>query len=107
MVEAKRALADALAHLETPADRRRAVTIYRELTDVETPAPVDVVGFAFLLMGEERYADAKSVVLSGIAKCPDEGVRQVAEAGQTIVRELGDRDFRKRLEKAIAERWRE
>ncbi|MDL2279916.1 metallophosphoesterase [Desulfovibrio sp. OttesenSCG-928-G11] len=101
---ARRMLAGALAHSTEERDRNEAIRQYEALICDGQVSPEDYSNFAILLLSLGRHNEAQAVVLNGIAVTPCDKLGSLHEVGQNIVSQTGDRNFRKRLETAIAER---
>jgi hypothetical protein len=97
-------LALALAH--SPDDNRRneAVQRYECLLRDGLADAQDYGNLAVLLSNLTRHDEAKAVVLRAIANSPSERLGYLEEIGKRLVGQTGDREFRKQLETAIAER---
>lgn len=100
---AKRMLALALANADEAADKEAAVALYRELTASETADSGDLANLATLLCKFGRHDEAKETILAGMERFSQQAGR-FAGIGQEIVAATGDRDFRKRVEEALAKR---
>ena len=98
---AKRMLALSLAHSEQTDDREAAAQLYKELAAGTTAESGDIASLATLLCEAGRFDEAKAAVIDGIGRFPKQADR-FAETGQAIVAATGDKDFRKRMEAALA-----
>lgn len=102
--QARRMVALALAHSEETKDRDDAVYAYEGLIRDKLADTQDRGNLALLLTGLGRMDEAKAVVLQAIVASPREALEYLAGIGQRIVADAGDREFRRKLEAAIAER---
>lgn len=102
--QARRMLALALAHSAEASDRHEAVRAYEALIHNGLAEAQDRGNLATLLLGLDRAKEAKTVVLQAIAASSRESFELFNGIGQRIVGQTGDREFRKQLEAAIAER---
>ena len=100
---AQRMLARALANSTEHADKARAASLYRQLTESDASEPIDFGNLAILCMDLDESKQAKDVILRGVAKHRRAGGYWV-EIGHQVVAATGDREFRKRLAAAIGER---
>jgi predicted MPP superfamily phosphohydrolase len=103
-VQARRMLAFALAHSSEADDRNEAVSEYEALVREGLAEAQDCSILAALLLDMDRIDEAKSTVLQSIAASSGGALEPLREIGQRIVGRTGDREFRKRVEAAIAER---
>ena len=104
-VQAKRALALAFANSSDRGEREHAANLYIEIVDGGTQVPADFTNLATLFVDLEVADRGQSVVLRGIATCRTAAeVALLSDVGHRIVGTTGDRDFRKRLDAAIAKR---
>jgi hypothetical protein len=103
-VRARRMLALALAHSIEVADMNDSVRVYEGLIRDNHADARDRGNLALLLMDLERTDEAKAAVLDAVVVCRREALNHIAAAGQQIVGRTGDREFRKQLEAAIAQR---
>ncbi len=101
---AKRMMALSLAHSNKHDDIDTAIELYRSLYSVDTPEQSDIGNLVTLLMRVGNSEDAKTMVLQGIKRFPVQRVKYFSDIGQRIVKETGDRNFRKCIEDAIAEK---
>jgi hypothetical protein len=104
LVQARRMLAFALAHSAYDKDRTEAARAYEALIHDGLAEAQDRANLAALLLDTGRSDDAKAVVLDAIAASSPESLEGFNGIGQRIVGQTGDREFRKQLEAAIAER---
>jgi hypothetical protein len=102
--QARRMLAFALAHSTEDSDRKEAVRVYENLVRDGVAQVQDCSNLISLLIDMDRLVEAKIVVLQSIAASPREALEPLRDVGQRIVARTGDREFRERLEAAIAER---
>ncbi len=103
-IQAKRMLALSLAHSDEAADKKTAIELYQSLVEDGSPEKTDAGNLAILLMETGKLAEAKTTVLGGIGKFPATGADYFLQIGQKIVEATGDRNFRKQMEAALAER---
>lgn len=103
-VQARRMLALALAHSAEDSDRNEAIRAYEALIHDELAEAQDRGNLAALLLDTGRSDEAKAVVLDAISASSREALGLFNSIGQRIVGQTGDREFRKQLEAAIAER---
>ena len=103
-VQARRMLAFALAHSAEDSDRNEAILAYETLIHDDLAEAQDRGNLAALLLDMGRSDVAKAVVLEAIAASSREALELFNGIGQRIVGQTGDRDFRKQLGAAIAER---
>lgn len=103
-VQARRMLAFALTHSTEDSDWSEATRAYEALIHDGLAEAHDRANLAALLLGSGRSDDAKAVVLDAIAASSHEALELFNGIGQQIVGQTGDREFRKQLEAAIAER---
>ena len=94
--QAKRSVAQALAHSENLHNRRVAADLYTCLLATGSAHPTDALNLATLLIELGDMGDAKPVILNGIMRWP-EARAQFGHIGQKIVEATGDRDFRDEL----------
>ena len=97
---AKRLLALALANLDEPQDKEKAIKYYRSLVESETVNFNDIGNLAILLMEVGRMDDASSTILEGIKTFPEKS-NYFSEIGQQIVEATGNRDLRRQIENAM------
>jgi len=102
--QARRMLALALAHSADDSDKSEAVREYEILIQGGLANVQDRGNLALLLTDLERIDEAKAIVLEAIAVGPLEALEQLALIGQQVVVRAGDREFRKQLASAIAQR---
>jgi hypothetical protein len=105
-IHAKRMLALGLAHSEEAVDKKMAIEICRLLTKDQSTEFTDAGHLAILLMevmSNDSLEEAKAVVLNAISKFPLKADYYV-EIGQRIVEATGDKNFRRQLDSAVAER---
>lgn len=100
---AKRLLALSLANSDEAIDKEKAIKLYRSLAGAESAESHDAGNLATLLFEAGSLVEARTVVLEGIRKFQAKA-DYFAEIGQKIVEATGDKDFRKQMEAAIAER---
>lgn len=103
-VQARRMLALALAHSTESSERDEAVRVYETLIQDDVADPQDRSNLVTLLFGMGRSEEAKSAVLQAIAASSREALQPLSDIGQRIAGQTGDREFRKQLEAAVAER---
>lgn len=103
-VQARRMLAFALAHSTEDSDWTEATRAYEALIHDGLAEAHDRANLAALLLDSGRSDEAKAVVLDAIAASSHEALELFNGIGQRIVSQTGDREFRKQLEAAIAER---
>lgn len=101
---AQRMMALALAHGTEVGDRNAAVLAYEALIRDGVADAQDRGNLAQLLIALGRFDEAKAVVLEAITASPREALGHLAGIGQRIVTDMGDREFRRMLDAAIAER---
>jgi hypothetical protein len=101
---ARRMLSLALASSGKHNDRRRAIEIYRELVEADSPEPTDAINLARTLVELDQAEDAKTVLLDAIRRCSVSESDRLGDVGQAIVEAAGDKKFRDQLKAAIAER---
>lgn len=105
-IHAKRMLALSLAHSEKATDKKMAIQIYRSLTSDRSTDFTDAGNLAILLMeviGDDGLEEAKKVLLNGIGTFPLKASYYL-EIGHMIVKQTGDKNFRRQLESAVEER---
>jgi hypothetical protein len=103
-VQARRMLAFALAQSTEKSDRNEAIRAYEAILHDGLAEMQDRGNLANLLLDMGRSDEAKAVVLEVIAAGPREALELFNGIGQRIVGQTGDRDFRKQLGAAMAER---
>ncbi|MGR9105930.1 MAG: metallophosphoesterase family protein [Gammaproteobacteria bacterium] len=103
-IQARRMLALALAHSAEDSDRSEAIRAYGALIHDGLAEAQDRSNMATLLLNMGRSDEAKAVVLEAIAASSRETLELFNGIGERIVGQTGDRDFRKQLGAAIAER---
>ena len=103
-VASQRMLALALGNNAERAKMERAASLYEELCESEQSLHTDYGNLATLLVELGNIEQAQQIVLRGIATCEPFATRYLAQIGQTIVEETGNREYRTRLEAAIAEK---
>lgn len=102
--KARRMLALACAQSGERGDKQTAVSLYRELNETEALDPTEFTILATLLLEVGEPQSAKDVILQGIATCNVQAIGQLVEAGHIVVEATGDREFREKLNTAIAGR---
>jgi hypothetical protein len=102
--EVRHMLALALANSPEPGDKKAAIALYESLTRASSIRSTDRANLALLLLEGGNVENAKAAVLDGIATCPASAVGHLADVGHRIVGATGDKEFRRQLEAAIAER---
>lgn len=103
-IQARRMLPLALAHSPEDRDRNEAISAYGALIHDGLAEAHDRCNFATLLLDMGRSHEAMAVVLESIAASSPEALERFNSIGQRIVGQTGDREFRKQLKAAIAER---
>lgn len=103
-VQARRMLASALAHGTESTERDEAVLMYEALIRDGIAEPQDYSNLVTLLFDAGRSDEAKDAVLQAVVASPRDDLQTLNSIGQRIVGQTGDREFRKQLESAIAER---
>ena len=103
-IQAKRMLALSLAHSYAASDKEAAVELYRSLAGDDSAEISDTGNLATLLIEEGHMDEAKAAVLGGIGKFAADRTDYFFQIGQKIVEATGDRNFRREMEGAIAER---
>jgi tetratricopeptide (TPR) repeat protein/predicted MPP superfamily phosphohydrolase len=101
---AKRMFALSLASSEELGNKQRAIELYQTLLDEDPLETSDAVNLAQLLLASGRPNEAKAVVLHALGQCPDSAVDRLRGVGHRIVEATGDREFRRQLMAAAAER---
>lgn len=104
--QARRMLALALAHSDEPNDREAAMRAYDGLIRDNLADAQDRGNLALLLAANGRADESKAIVLQAIVASPREALDHLSAVGQQIVGQTGDREFRKQLDAAKAERSR-
>jgi len=104
VIQARRMLALALAHSPDGASRNDAVQQYERLVLDGIASVQDRGNLATLLSNLGRHDDAKAVVLEATRIGSTENLGYLQEIGQRLVEQTGDREFRRRLEAAVARR---
>ena len=100
---AKRMIALSLANSHNTADKEVAIEFYRSLIGTGSSEISDSGNLTTLLAEAGNFDEARIVVLDGIRKFPAKA-EYFVEIGQKIVEATGDKDFRKQMDLAIAER---
>lgn len=103
-VQARRMLALALAHNTEARDKDEAIRAYEALIHDGLAEAQDLSNLTDLLLDMGRADDAKAVVLDAIVASSHETLEFFNGIGQRIIGQTGDREFRKQLKAAIAER---
>ena len=101
---ARRMLALALSNSSERADKQTAVSHYQQLHEHGNLAAEDFGNLALLLVDVGDPIEGQAVILRGIAACESRFIDQMASIGHRIVETTGDREFREKLNVAIAER---
>ena len=101
---ASRMLVLALANSTERADKETAVSLYLQLQQRGALDATDFGNWALLLMDLGDPGRGQDVILLGIAACTGSAIGHLADVGHRIVEGTGDRDFRERLNTAIAAR---
>src|SRR5262249_26779238 len=96
-VLARRMLALSMAKSDEASDKLRAVEIYGSLVADGAAEPRDQGNLATLLLGAERFDEAKAVILDGIGRYPEDARDYFVSIGLRIVEVTGDRPFRESL----------
>jgi tetratricopeptide (TPR) repeat protein len=102
--QARRVLALALARSAKVSDKNEAIREYETLIRDNLANVQDRGILATLLLDLDRPDEAKAAVLQAIVASPREALVYLGDIGQRIVGQTGDREFRKKLEAAIAQR---
>lgn len=105
-IHAKRMLGLGLAHSDEVTDKKKAIDIFRSLTEDQSTEFTDSGNLAILLteeMKDTSLEEAKKLVLDGIRKFPLKA-DYYSDIGQRIVEATGDRHLRQQIEIIIAER---
>jgi len=100
---AKRMMALSLANSDEPGDKEAAIELYRSIKGTASAEFSDTGNLAILLAECGNNDEAKAIVLEGMKKFSDRA-EYFSEIGQRLVAATGDKDFRKQMEAAIAER---
>lgn len=104
--QARRMVALARAQSGEPKDMDAAILAYEGLIRDGLANARDRENLALILVAIGRTDEAKVVVLQAIVASPCESLDRIAAVGQKIVGQTGDREFRKQLDAAKAERAR-
>ena len=103
-IPARRMLAFSLAQSDEAGDRGRAVEIYGSLVAEGAAEPRDQGNLATLLIGAERFDEAKATLLDGIGRYPGDASEYFVSIGLRLVEVTGDRAFRETLVATKAKR---
>ena len=103
-LHAKRMLALTLAHSQEASDKAAATQLYQSLIQEDPTNATDAGNLATLLINTGSFEEAKRAVLDGIEKFPAKAAGYFSQIGLMIVDATGDREFRKKLEAAVAAR---
>lgn len=101
---ARRMLAYGLAHSADPADKLKAVSLYKSAIAEGQGSAADIRNLARLLIERSDFSEAKDLILRAIREQGDAGSSALHEIGLSLVESTGDRDFRRQLDAAIAAR---
>lgn len=97
-------LALASAHGGERGDKQTAVLLYRELDEREVLDPTEFAIFATLLLELGDPESAQDVILRGVAASNGRATGQLVDVGHRVIEATGDREFREKLNTAIAAR---
>jgi hypothetical protein len=103
-IPARRMLAFSLAQSDEAVDRGRAVEIYGSLVAEGAAEPRDQGNLATLLIGAERFDEAKATLLDGLGRYPEDASDYFVSIGLRLVEATGDRAFRETLVATKAKR---